>query len=197
MSCIQKIKIDDTIYTAKTDFRTAIKCNEIAKDTSIGNYERVLGIICTMFGTEAIDNIYHQEKLLNWCLNYLSCGKEIEESNEEPSMDYVEDMDYIEASFMSDYQIDLENTEMDWHKFNKLINGLSNSDMGNCCILNRIRNIRTMDVKDIKDKKERDKIMKLKEEVALKRYKKENNLTKEQEESMKKLDEILKKGGVL
>ena len=191
MSCIQKIQIEDTIYTANTDFRIAIKCNEIAQDETIGDYERVLGIICTIFGPDAIDNPNHYEKLLKWALNYLSCGKEIVDTNEKPDMDYTEDMEYIEASFMSDYQIDLENTEMSWAKFNKLINGLSNSEMGNCCVLNRVRNLRNFDVKDIQDRKEREKILKAKEMVALKKYKKENHLTKEQIESMEKLNKIL------
>lgn len=191
MECIKKIQIDNTIYTANVDFRNAIRCNEIAQDTTIGDYERVLGIICTMFGPEALDNTNHHEKLLKWCLKYLSCGKEIEQTNEEPDMDYVEDMEYIEASFMSDYGMDLEKEEMDWHKFNKLINGLSNSELGNCCVLNRVRNIRNYDLKDIKDRKERDKILKAKEQVALKKYKKENHLTKEQEESMERLNKII------
>lgn len=197
MACTKQIKIDDTIYTANVDFRTAIKCNEIAQDDKIGDFERVLGIICTMFGAESLNNQDHYEKLLKWALNYLSCGQETVATDEKPDMDYSEDMAYIEASFMSDYQIDLENTEMDWQKFNKLINGLSNSDIGNCCILNRIRNLRNFDASEIKDRKEREKIMKAKEMVALKKYKKENHLTKEQEESMDKLNEILKKGGVL
>ena len=191
MSCIKKIQIEDTIYTARIDFRTAIRCNEIAQDDTIGDFERVLGIICTMFGAEALDNPNHYEKLLKWALNYLSCGKEIIEMKEKPDMDYIEDMEYIEASFMSDYQIDLENTEMDWQKFNKLLNGLSNSEIGNCCILNRIRNIRNYDVKEVKDKKERDKIIKAQEMFALKKYKKENHLTKEQEESMERLNKLL------
>ena len=46
-------------------------------------------------------------------------------------------------------------------------------------------------VKDIKDSKEREKILKAKEQVALKKYKKENHLTKEQEESMERLNKIL------
>jgi len=191
MACIKKIQIEDTIYEARTDFRTAIRCNEIAQDKTIGDFERVLGIICTMFGTEAIDNPNHYEKLLKWALNWLSCGKEIEHSNEQPDMDYVEDMDYIEASFMSDYGIDLTETDMDWHKFNNLMNGLSNSELGNCCVLNRIRNLRNFDLSEIKDSKERQKIAKAKESVALKKYKKENHLTKEQEESMERLNEIL------
>lgn len=191
MACIKKIQIEDTIYEAKTDFRTAIRCNEIATDNTIGDFERVLGIICTMFGGNALDNPSHYEKLLKWALNYLSCGKKIVDTHEQPDMDYVEDMDYIEASFMSDYQIDLENTEMDWHKFNNLMNGLSNSEMGNCCVLNRIRNLRNLDLSEIKDNKERQKLAKAKEDVALKKYKKENHLTKEQEESMNRLNEIL------
>lgn len=71
------------------------------------------------------------------------------------------------------------------------MNGLSNSEMGNCCVLNRVRNLRNFDVSTIKDSKERQKIAKAKESVALKKYKKENNLTKEQEESMNRLNEIL------
>ena len=191
MACIKKIQIEDTIYEANTDFRIAIRCNEIATDNTIGDYERVLGIICTVFGDSALNNPNHYERLLNWALKWLSCGKEITNTHEQPDMDYVEDMEYIEASFMSDYQIDLENTEMDWQKFNKLINGLSNSELGNCCVLNRIRNLRNFDLKEIKDPKERQKIAKVKEQFALKKYKKENHLTKEQEESMERLNKIL------
>lgn len=190
MTCFKKIKIENTVYTANTDFRVAIECNRIAQDTSIGNFERVLGIICTMFGESALNNPNHYEKLVKWILNYLSCGKETD-NKEEPDMDYLEDMEYIEASFMSDYGIDLTETEMDWHKFYKLINGLSNSELGNCCVLNRIRNLRNFDVSQIKDKKERDKIIKAQKEVELKKNKKENHITKEQEESMNKLNKIL------
>jgi hypothetical protein len=173
MSCIKKIQIGDTIYNANTDFRVAIECNRIANDETINKYERPLGIICTMFGEEGLDNPEHYEKLLKWALNYLSCGKEIKKTQEEPDMDYIEDMEYIEASFMSDYGIDLENTEMEWQKFNKLINGLSNSEIGNCCVLNRVRNLRNFDVSQIKDPKEKDKIIKAKELVKLKTHKEE------------------------
>lgn len=187
----KKIQIEDTIYEANTDFRTAIKCDKIARDKTIGDFERVLGIICTFYGDNALDNPNHYEKLLKWALKYISCGKEVENSNETPDMDFEEDMEYIEASFMSDYGIDLENTEMDWQKFIKLMNGLSNSELGNCCILNRVRNLRNYDVSQIKDAKERQKMAKAKEKVSLNKYKKENHLTKEQEESMERLNEIL------
>ena len=191
MACIKKIQIEDTIYEAKVDFRTAIRCNEIAMDDTIGDFERVLGIICTMFGASAIDNTNHYKKLLKWALKYLSCGKEIVDDHEKPDMDFVQDMDYIWASFMSDYQIDLDTTEMDWHKFMNLMNGLSNSEIGNCCVLNRIRNLRNYDVSQIKDAKVKQEIIKAKEQVALKKHEKEGHLTKEQEQSMNALNEIL------
>lgn len=191
MACIKKIKIEDTIYEANTDFRIAIRCNEIAQDETIGDYERVLGIICTMFGASALDNSQHYEKLLKWALNYLCCGKEVKDTHEQPDMDYVEDMEYIEASFMSDYQIDLENTEMDWQKFNKLINGLSNSELGNCCVLNRIRNLRNYDTSQIKDQKEKQKIIKAQKEVALKKYKKKKTITDEQLKNAKEFYKAL------
>lgn len=191
MACVKKIQIEDTIYEVNADFRTAIRCNEIAQDNTIGDFERALGVICTLFGEKALDNTNHYEKLLKWAKKWLSCGKEIDDNKEQPDMDFIEDMDYIEASFMSDYGIDLTESEMDWHKFINLMNGLSNSELGNCCVLNRIRNLRNFDLSQIKDSKERQKIAKAKEQVALKKYKKENNLTKEQEESMKRLNEIL------
>ena len=184
MTCIKKIQIDDTIYEANTDFRVAIRCNEIATDETIGDFERALGVICTIFGEKGLNIPEHYEKLLKWSKNWLSCDADVIDDNEQPDMDYVEDMDYIEASFMSDYGIDLTEIEMDWHKFNNLMNGLSNSELGNCCVLNRIRNLRNYDVSQIKDNKERQKIAEAKERVALKRKKKEYHLTKEQEDSV-------------
>jgi len=80
---------------------------------------------------------------------------------------------------------------MDWQKFNKLINGLSNSELGNCCVLNRVRNLRNYDVKDIKDVNERNKIIKAKEQVALKKYKKDKEV-KLTDKQQKSVDEFYK-----
>ena len=190
-------EINDKRYKINTDFRVAIECQNIATDESISDYERALAIICVLYEEKAIDDSLKDinicNKLLEIAMKYLGCGKEIEPSknNEEPDMDFKQDMDYIEASFMSDYNIDLANTEMHWYKFYNLINGLSNSELGNCCVLNRVRNLRTFDLSQIKDSKERERLAKAKEMVALKNTKKEVELTKEQEESMNKLNEII------
>lgn len=178
-------KIDDKIYPINTDFRAAIECNRIAEDESINDLERALAIIYTLFGEEGINTPDHYEKLLEIAKKYLLCGKEFnEETNEKPDMDFIQDMDYIEASFMSDYHIDLTETKMHWWKFYNLMNGLSNSELGNCCVLNRIRNLRNYDVSEIKDVRERDKIIKAKNQVALKKQEKEVKLTEEQQKSV-------------
>ena len=186
------VEVDGKRYEINTDFRVAIKCNEIATDNSIGDYERALAIIYTLFGEEGINTPKHYEKLLELSKKYLLCGDKQLDTTDEPDMDYVEDMDYIEASFMSDYHIDLSETQMHWWKFNNLINGLSNSELGDCCVLNRIRNLRNYDTKDIKDSKERQRMEEAKERFALKKNRKV--ATEEQKENM---EEILKDLGLL
>jgi hypothetical protein len=152
---------------------------------NIGDYERALAVIYKLFGDAGINTPEHYDRLLELALKYLSCGKELEKiQNEEPDMDYEQDMDYIEASFMSDYQIDLVDSNMHWWKFSKLINGLSNSEMGNCCVLNRVRALRNYDTKEIKDPKELSKIKKAKELVALKKRTKSINITTKQQKNI-------------
>ena len=188
------VEIDDKRYKINTDFRIAIECQDISTNEEIGDFERAMAIIYKLFGDEGIDTPEHYEKLLKLAVKYLSCGKEIDnKTNEEPDMDFTQDMDYIEASFMSDYNIDLSNTEMHWWKFYKLINGLSNSEMGNCCVLNRVRNLRTFDTKDIKDPKELEKIKKAKAQVALKKKVVNKILTNEQQQN---IDNFYKMTGI-
>ena len=182
-------EIDGEKYKINTDFRYAIECNRIAEDESIGDFERALAVIYVLFGEKGINAYEHHEKLLRVAKKYLSCGKELENTNEKPDMDFIEDYDYIEASFQSDYGMDLEDKEIHWWKFMNLMNGLSNSEMGNCCVLNRVRNLRNFDLKDIKDPKERQKIAKAKEQVALKKNRKKP--TSKQKESMINLLEQL------
>lgn len=189
MKCPQYVKVEDKQYKINTDFRIAIKCNEIAKDDTIGDFERMLAVIYTLFGEKALDNPQHYEKLIELALKYLSCGKQLENKNEKIDMDYVKDMDLIEASFMSDYHIDLTTEKMDWWKFNNLINGLSNSEFGNCCVLNNIRNLRNFDASKIEDSKEKQKILKAQKFWAL--DKKEYHLTEQQEKSMEELNKII------
>ncbi len=188
------VEIDNKKYKINTDFRYAIECNRIAEDETIGDYERALAIIYTLFGEKGLDNPKHYEKLLNLAKKYLTCNNELEtKKNEEPDMDYIQDYNLIWASMYGDYNgLDIEKEEIHWWKFMDLLNGLSNSELGNCCVLNRIRNLRNINPKEIKDVKERQKIIDLQKEFALKKkQKKKKQATKKEKESAKEFLKML------
>lgn len=187
MNYPEYVEIDDKQYKINTDFRIAIRCNEVAEDETIGDFERSLAIIYLLFGEEGINSQEHYEKLLELAQKYLLCGQEKDELNEKPDMDFIEDYPYIKTSFRSDFGIKLDEEKIHWWEFMELMNGLSNSELGNCCILNRIRNLRNYDTKDIKDKKTKDKINKAKKRFELKRNKKPIHHTKEQKERVNEL----------
>lgn len=166
------VRVGDKKYKLNTAYKTAIECNEIAQNVEIGDYERALGIIYTLYGDDGLNSHEDWQKLLELGIKYLSLGIDIKMANNEtsePDFDYIQDMDYIKSSFMFDYGIDLDKEpDMHWWTFSRLLNGLSNSELGTCCILNRVRNLRNLDLSQIKDAKERSRLAKAKEEVKLK-----------------------------
>lgn len=167
------VKIDDEYFEINTSYRTAIECNTIATNRKIGDTERALAIIYKLFGEKGLNSCENYDRLLELAKKYLYIGKEetsLKDQSRKPDMDYVKDMNYIKVSFISDYNIDLDSDkykDMHWWTFYNLINGLSNSEFGNCCILNRVRNIRNMELSQIKDVKERQKIAELQKELSL------------------------------
>ena len=185
------VEVNNKKYKINTSYKVALECNKIISDENIGDFERFLAMIYKLFGEEALNNPNEYEKLLELAEKYLLCNQEREETTE-VDMDYEEDWSYIKASFRSDYNINLDEEDIEWWDFNALMNGLSNSDMGNCCILNRIRNLRNYDTSQIKDQKEKTKIEKAKEQVALKKQKVKRELTNEQQNNINAFYETLK-----
>ena len=188
------VKIDNKKYKINTNFKVALECNKISMDESIGENERILAIIYKLFGKKGLYDKENRYTLFEYAVKFLRCGN-LDDNNEKSDnydMDFIEDYDYIKASFRSDYNINLDEEDMHFWEFYNLLGGLSNSDFGNCCILNRVRNLRNFDLKTIKDPKEREKIRKAKESVALKK-KTKKPLTQEQQ---KNVDEFLKLAGI-
>jgi hypothetical protein len=182
-------KIGDKKYKINTDYRVALECNKIAEDNTIGNYEKSLAIIYKLFGDDGLDDLENHEKLLDLGQKFLLCGKEFDTvSNDNPDMDFEQDFDYIEASFMSDYKIDIKEKQIHWWTFFNLMNGLSNSEMGNCCVLSKVRNLRNEDLSKIKDQKTREAIAKAQKQVALKKL--EKPLTQEEIESIEAFNKL-------
>ena len=178
-------EINDKRYKINTDFRVAIECQNIATDESISDYERALAIIYKLFGDDGIDDFNNYDKLLEIATKYLSCGKEVDNKNEEPDMDFVQDKGYIESSFKYDYKYNPYELEyLHWYEFYNDLSNLSNSEMGNCCVLNRIRNLRNYDTKEIKDPKERKKVEEAKKQVALKKEHKKREFSEKEQKNM-------------
>lgn len=176
------VKVGDKQYKINTSYKVALECNEIAQRDDINDIQRGLVVIYKLFGREALYDRVNRETLLEKALKYLTRGEGVKD--EVIDTDFVKDMPYIKASFMSDYHIDLNEKDMHFYEFCDLLNGLSNSELGNCCVFNRIRNLRNLDLSEIKDTKTRAKLKKAKEEVAIKK-RKTIEMTKEQKESAK------------
>lgn len=183
-------KIGDKKYKINTDFMVGIECDAISRDTSIGEYERALAIIYKVFGDEGLNDVENHAKLIELAEKYLSCGQKVEENkNSKRDMDLNYDFNLIKTSFRSDYGIILEKEKMHWWDFYWLLNGLSNSELGNSCILNKVREIRTKDPKEIKDKKDREALIEAQKTWALPQEKKKP--TQKQLESIENLKRII------
>ena len=178
------IEVNSKQYKINTDFRIALRCDEIYRDETIGNYEKTLAIIYLLLGNDGLEDYENYDKILKLLTKYLLRDKEIEDLNidKEPSMSYKQDEGYIKASFMSDYNIDLDKTEMHYWQFFDLLQGLTENS-----VLNRVRMIREEDLSGKKGK-ERQRWEEAKKQVALKKEKtqKEKDLDKFWEEQMKK-----------
>lgn len=154
-------EIDGRQVKINTDYRVALACFDAINDEEISDIERPIALIGLLFGEDI--QIEDKETAMRIIKQYLQCGKVDEENDTSvEDMDFGYDKDLIIASFMSDYRIDLENTNMHWWKFCSLISGLKDDS-----ILNKVRDIRNYDVSDIKDTKTRNKILRQKEKVAI------------------------------
>jgi len=177
------IEVSGKRYKINTDFRLALKCDEIFRNETIGDYEKVLAVIYILLGDIALKDTENHEKIFNLLIRYLRRGKSFEETSEdeEPSMDFRQDQGYIKASFMSDYNIDLDKSNISWWQFYDLLEGLTDNS-----VLNRVRAIREESLNGKKGK-ERAKWEKLKKQVELKYEKtsEEKELDKYWEEQMK------------
>lgn len=163
-------------YKLNTDYRYALKCFEIVDNEDINNLERMLAIVYLIYGfipDKDIDLFFEK------AVTFLQCGETSERQNEKDrDMDFIQDKKYINASFRSDYQIDLSKEGLHFWDFIELLQGLTDK-----CSLSRIRELRNYDTSDIKDAKEKKRIEDAKKEVALKRKKKK--LTKVQKNNAK------------
>lgn len=182
------VKVKNKKYKINTDFRVAIECNEISLSDNINSYEKSLAIIYLLFGEIGLNDTDNYEQLFKLAYKYLNCGIEQTDYEEEPDMDFVKDKKLIESSFKYDYGYNpYQMKYLHWWDFYNDVCNLSNSEFGSCCVLSRVRALRTYDTSQIKDIATREKIERAKEQVALKKV--IDNRTDEQ----RRLDELFEK----
>lgn len=173
-------EIDGKKYKIDTDYKTALKCFEVINDETITNYERALAIIYLLFDFIPKDNI---NLFLEKVTIFLECNKKDEKiKNGKKDIDFQKDRGFINASFMSDYHLDITKEDIHFWLFIELIEGLKND-----CILNKVRDIRNCDLKEITDKKTRDKIKEAKQYFSL-----EENIKKPTKEQLNSANEFYK-----
>ncbi len=183
-SYIEYALVNNRKYKINTDFRVALKCNEVS-ESDISEEERALAIIYLLYGDDGLNNPDDWQKLLKVAVKYLNMNKENNNEEKEANMSFNEDWGYIQASFFSDYNIDLSKTQMHWWQFFDLLCGLTEK-----CVFNRVRFVRDFDISQIKDSKERERWIEQKNQVALKNRK--VNKTPEQIRLDKLFEEQLK-----
>lgn len=163
------VEIDGVEYKINTDYRVALACFKAIEDEDINDITRAYAVITLLYGQEdketgEILNVPENTKeALRLAEKFLKCGDEktsVEQHKKD--MDFEYDRPYIVASFMSDYGIDLEKTDMHWWKYCELISGLTEQS-----ILSKIRDLRNTDLNDYKDAKMRAKLQKAMKNVEL------------------------------
>ena len=186
----QYVKVDDIEYKINTDFRVALECNKIALDETIGDLERPLAIIYKLFGEHGLD-CEDKQKLVELAMRYISLGREQNSLKTHPSdkfeIDFEKCKGLISSSFKFDYKYDPYELEyLHWYDFYNDLENLSTSEMGNCCILNRVITILNQDASKIKNSKDRQSLVEAQNMLKEKYCRIEKKqMTSKQEESAK------------
>lgn len=148
-------------YKIDTSYKTALRCFEIINNLEIPGTERSLAVVYLLFDFIPEKDV---DLFLEKAMLYLQCGETLEEqTSKKRDMDFIQDQKYINASFMSDYHIDLSKTDLHFWQYIELIQGLTENSA-----LSRIRTLRNYDLSEIKDEKTKKEIADAQKQVALK-----------------------------
>lgn len=123
-----QIKVGNSFFTIKTNFREWLKFSEKIKNKDI-DYENIsdlfvdeLPISTWIMRSEDII-----KSLEDFFINKNATPRESSDNSNENIIDYILDGEYIVGSFMSAYGIDLTTVDMHWHLFKALFLSLPDS----------------------------------------------------------------------
>ena len=180
------VVVDGTEYRLFLEFDNVLNLFDLFNDTELEKKEKFFIALKILFDDDEIEHLYddleYLEKLLTLVIdefitmdsnkNQLTdiLGNPIELPEEEQEekekvYDLKQDAEYIYASFMQDYHIDLHSQlgKMHWHTFQALLNGLSENTR-----FKKVIEIIQMELPTGKgSQKERERIKKLKQQYKL------------------------------
>jgi hypothetical protein len=117
------ITVNGKDFLIKTDFRLWLKFSTmIEEERPLSDY---LFLLEDGEGNIPLTNFFPQ--LVQFYTNPNPTPKNISSTSTDRIVDYIEDGEYIVASFMQDYGIDLTTCDMHWHRFKALFVGLSDN----------------------------------------------------------------------
>ena len=111
------ITVDGNSFLIQTDFRYWIEFSEKIKNKDV-KYKELEYLF-----VNKTPKTFYMKQLMDFYINANPIPK-IESTNSDPILDYIIDGEYIYASFMQAYNIDLLSCNMHWHIFKALLNGL-------------------------------------------------------------------------
>ena len=175
------VEIDGKKYEIDMSFDNILRLFDLLKDKSLNDVTKIeTGLI--MLIDDSLDDYDTEEKADIFAQIFKNTvggpkkktqlvdldGNPMPEMSEEDEkvFDLAQDAEYIYASFMHTYQIDLLEMQgkLHWKKFKALLNGLSEDS-----IFSRVVGIRTAELPSGKGmQKERERLRKLKQKFALK-----------------------------
>lgn len=169
--------VDTRIYTKKCKiivnpaFDVVLEVQKLYKEEVLSDYEKAdqaLRMLVTNDWNLRLLNPMEKMDLLNEiCRRFITVKKRPQtRKTAVPVLDFEEDGDYIYASFMQEYHIDLIDMQgkLPWKKFLFLFNGLSADTK-----IKQVMRIRDMELPEFngKNSKQRQEIMELKSYYAL------------------------------
>lgn len=165
---------------------------KLLKDEHLTQHNKINLAFKLLCKTYRKHSFYDKNKILEKIFTQLIADKGKVKKEQKPSIDFYHDSNYIYASFMHQYNIDLYkmNGKLRWEKFIQLFNGLDSNTL-----IKKIIEIRTMDLPkpDKHNMEHRKKIQELKLEYSLLNYMSDSEKQKHENESKKKLfDNLIK-----
>ena len=143
----EKLRVGDREIRINTDFRVWIAVERLLFDPCMTDAEKLSGMmVLALPEMPDTDLGALAAAMLDFCFGDTTERKAGREVRKKPVFDYEADAEYIFAAFLSEFGIDLTQTELHWHKFRALL-----KSVGDGCRLSKIIGYRSCDTSKIKD----------------------------------------------